>query len=155
VRTVELLPDDTLEAEVRAVWAKLAAAGLPSLASHPHPTNRPHLTLAAGEWLPDLRLDLPVPVTLDGLLLFDGSGMLVWRVTPSPQLSALQARVWAALDDPNPLREPSRWIPHVSLARHFRTDFTDFDPGVRHGHFVAARSYDSATRTVTELSRPG
>lgn len=152
MRTVELLPDDTLEAEVRAVWDRLAAAGLPSLANHPHPTNRPHLTLAAGEWLPDLHLDLPVPVTLDGLLLLDGRpGMLVWRVVPSPQLSALQSQVWAALDDPNPLHEPSRWIPHVSLARHFRTDFDNFDPGVRHGQFVAARSYDSASRTITEL----
>jgi hypothetical protein len=150
VRTVELLPDETLDAEVRAVWSRLAAAGLPSLASHPHPTNRPHLTLAAGIALPDLDLPLPIPVTLSGLLLFP-SGMLVWRVEPSPPLRELQARVWAALDDPNPQREPSCWVPHISLARRFTSDFEGFDPGVRAGHLTAARSYDSETRTVTDV----
>jgi hypothetical protein len=39
VRTVELLPDAALDAAVRDAWARLAAAGLPSLGRHPHPTT--------------------------------------------------------------------------------------------------------------------
>ncbi len=153
VRTVELLLDDHLDGAVRAVWERLAAAGLRSLALHPHPTNRPHVTLAAGAVLPGrLDLPLPIPVTLDGTVLFEGRiGMLAWRVVPSPELCALQSRVWRAVDDPNPLHEPGRWVPHVSLARRVRPGSATVEVGVRHGWFVAARSYDTETRTVVSL----
>jgi hypothetical protein len=151
VRTVELLLDDDLDDAVRAVWDRLAVVGLHSLARHAHPTNRPHVTLAAGAVLPELNLPLPIPVTLDGAVRFDGrAGMLAWRVVPSPELRAVQAAVWRAMDDPNPLREPGRWVPHVSLARRVPPDFTA-DVGVRHGLLVAARSYDTRTRTVVSL----
>ena len=152
MHTVELLLDDDLDGAVRAVWDRLAAAGLRSLALHPHPTNRPHVTLAAGDVLPGrLGLPLPIPVTLDGTILFEGrTGMLAWRVVPSPELLAVQARVWRAMDDPNPLHEPGRWVPHVSLARRVRAAST-VEVGVRHGRFVAARSYDTETRTVVSL----
>nr|WP_284290081.1 hypothetical protein [Angustibacter aerolatus] len=39
------MPDDALEAWVRAGWRALLDADLPSLAAHPSPTNAPHLTL--------------------------------------------------------------------------------------------------------------
>ena len=152
VHTVELLLDDDLDAAVRAVWDRLAAAGLKSLALHPHPTNRPHVTLATGAVRPArLDLPLPLPVTLDGTIRFDGRvGMLVWLVVPSPALLALQADVWRATADENPLHEPGRWVPHVSLARRVPPGFAA-DAGVRHGRFVAARSYDTETRTVVSL----
>jgi hypothetical protein len=49
VRTVEVVGDAALDAAVRDVWRRLHAAGLPSLATHPHPTNRPHVTLASAD----------------------------------------------------------------------------------------------------------
>jgi hypothetical protein len=152
MRTVELLLDDELDGVVRALWDRLAAAGLRSLAAHPHPTNRPHVTLAAGDVLPAaLDLPLPIPVTLDGAVAFEGrSAVLAWRVRPSPQLLAVQAAVWRAMADPNPLHEPGRWVPHVSLARKVPPGFAA-EVGVRHGRFVAARSYDTQTRTVVSL----
>lgn len=149
---MELLLDDDLDDAVRAVWDRLAAAGLRSLALHPHPTNRPHVTLAAGDVLPPgLDVPLPLPVTLDGAVAFDGrAGVLAWRVRPSPALLAMQAAVWRAMEDPNPLHEPGRWVPHVSLARKVPPGFAA-EVGVRHGRFVAARSYDTGTRTVVSL----
>jgi 2'-5' RNA ligase len=152
VHTVELLLDDELDDAVRAVWDRLAAAGLKSLALHPHPTNRPHVTLATGPYPPaGLDLPLPLPVTLDGTVLFEGrTGMLAWRVVPSPELLAVQAAVWRAMGDENPLHEPGRWVPHVSLARRVRPGFAA-EVGVRHGRLVAARSYDTETRTVVSL----
>ena len=152
VHTVELLLDDELDAAVRAVWDRLAAAGLASLALHPHPTNAPHLTLAAGAVLPArLDLPLPLPVTLDGTVRFDGrAAVLAWRVVPTPELLAVQADVWRAVADDNPLRAPGAWVPHVSLARRVPPGFAA-EVGVRHGRFVAARSYDTETRTVVSL----
>jgi 2'-5' RNA ligase len=159
MRTVELLLDDELDGAVRAVWRRLAQANLPSLAHHPHPTNRPHVTLAAADVVPDLDLSaLPLPVTLDGLVFFAGrSGMLVWRVVPDAALLALQSAVWHALHDPNPLHAPDVWVPHVSLARRVRqadrARMSDFLAGLRprQGRLVAARSYDTESRTVTAL----
>jgi len=49
VRSIELTFDEETESAVRADWRALAGAGLPSLARHSGPTNRPHLTLAAGD----------------------------------------------------------------------------------------------------------
>jgi 2'-5' RNA ligase len=124
MRTVELLVNDELDSAVRTVWRRLAAAGMPSLADHPHPTNRPHVTLAAGDGLPDLApalAALPLSVTLHGLVLFEGrTAMLAWRVVADSNLRRLQERVWRELAGRprNPLHAPDRWVPHVSLARH-------------------------------------
>jgi hypothetical protein len=67
--------------------------------------------------LPDLDLDLPIPVTLDGVLHL-GRSWLAWRVHPSPDLLAMQHAVWRLMDDPI---------------------------------LVAARSYDTETRTVSAI----
>ncbi|KAB1916008.1 2'-5' RNA ligase family protein [Micromonospora sp. AMSO31t] len=169
MRTVELLCSPELEEAVRAAWDRLAAAGLPSLARHPHPTNRPHLTLAsvdefpsgAEERLADLcDAALPLPARLDRVEVLDGTAPLVWLVRPAPQLVALHGAVWdvlAAAPGPRPWHTPGRWVPHLSLALRFR----DADRrraralagGERPtGEFVAARSYDSETRTTVPLS---
>jgi hypothetical protein len=160
MRTVELLLNDELDAAVRAVWNRLAAAGQPSLQDHEHATNRPHLTLAAGTALPPLAAiltGLPLTLTLDGLVFFEGrTGVLAWRVTADEALRELQAEVWQALDGQqrNPLHAPDRWVPHVSLARRpapalCRRVLAGLAPAT--GWFVGARSYDSETREVTTL----
>jgi hypothetical protein len=48
MRSIELTFDTALESAIRAEWAALESAGLPNLGRHPHDSNRPHLTLAAG-----------------------------------------------------------------------------------------------------------
>ena len=67
-----------------------------------------------------------------------------------------ELRVWQALDgrDRNPLHAPDRWVPHVSLARQGSPALAArVLPGLppANGRFAGARSYDTATRTVTPL----
>ncbi|MEU8087682.1 2'-5' RNA ligase family protein [Micromonospora sp. NPDC049101] len=172
MRTVELVCSPGLDVAVRVVWGRLAAAGLPSLARNIHPTNRPHLTLAAVDDFPPgvahrlaelFDAALPVPVTLGRVVVLDGSAPLVWLVRPTPALTALHAAVWDVLaeaDGQRPWHAPGEWVPHLSLALRFR------DAGLRRaravsggqrpaGDFVGARSYDGTDRTVTPLTRLG
>ncbi|SCE95363.1 2'-5' RNA ligase family protein [Micromonospora mirobrigensis] len=169
MRTVELLCSTRLEDGVRAAWSRLSAAGLPSLARNVHPTNRPHLTLAAVDAFPPGAQErladlcaavLPVPARLDRVEVLDGSAPLVWLLRPTPELVALHAAVWDVLGDAegaNPWHRPGRWVPHLSLALRFR----DADRRTARaavggdrpvGEFVAARSYDGESRTVTFLT---
>ena len=167
MRTVELLGDDGLDRAVRAAWRRLDQVGLPSLARHQHPTNRPHLTLAsADQWPPggaaalaDALRALPVPVRLNRLLFFGGrTGVLAWAVDGGEALRDLQAQVWSALDgaDRHPQHEPGTWTPHISLARRLQPDQAPLAAVavggvVPTGMLTTARSYDSVTRTVIPL----
>lgn len=167
---MELVCSPGLETAVRAVWARLAATGLPSLARNTHPTNRPHLTLAAVDGFPpgaEHRLAglfdaaLPVPVTLERVVVLDGSAPLVWLVRPTPALTALHAAVWDVLADAEgqrPWHAPGAWVPHLSLALRFRNADLRMARAVAGGQhptgaFTAARSYDGTDRTVTPLAR--
>jgi len=164
---VELLGDDGLDRSVRAAWRRLDQAGLPSLAQHRHPTNRPHLTLASADEFPPgataaiagaLRV-LPIPVRLGGLRYFGGrAGVLAWAADGGDALRDLQAQVWSALDGPgrNPQHDPRVWTPHVSLARRIRPGQEELaarviGPDGADGEFNRARSYDSISRTVIPL----
>ncbi|MEV4765898.1 2'-5' RNA ligase family protein [Micromonospora chokoriensis] len=170
MRTVELVCSPGLETAIRSTWVRLAAAGLPSLARNIHPTNRPHLTLAAVDDLPpgvERRLAelfddaLPVPVTLDRVVVLDGSAPLVWLVRPTPTLTALHAAVWDVLADTEgqrPWHAPSAWVPHLSLALRFRNADLRLARAVAGGQrpagsFDGARSYDGTDRTVAPLTR--
>ncbi|WCN78756.1 2'-5' RNA ligase family protein [Micromonospora sp. LH3U1] len=168
MRTVELVCSAGLETEVRSTWERLAAAGLPSLARNTHPTNRPHLTLAAvDEFSPGVEhrlaevfdAALPMPVTLDRVVVLDGTAPLVWLVRPTPALTVLHAAVWDVLaqaDGLRPWHAPGAWVPHLSLALRFRNADLRLARAVAGGQrpagtFVAARSYDGTDRTVTRL----
>ncbi|MET8552900.1 2'-5' RNA ligase family protein [Micromonospora zamorensis] len=170
MRTVELVCSPGLDAEVRAVWDRLAAAGLPNLARNTHPTNRPHLTLAAVDDFPPgverrlaelFDIALPMPVTLDRVVVLDGSAPLVWLVRSTPALTALHAAVWDVLaeaDGHRPWHAPGVWVPHLSLALRFRNADLRLARAVAGGQrptgdFDAARSYDDTDRTVTPLTR--
>ena len=167
MRTVELLGDDGLERGGRAAWRRLDQVGLPSLARHQHPTNRPHLTLASAEpWPPaaaaalaEALRALPIEVRLDRLCFFGGrTGVLAWTVDGGSALRDLQAQVWSALDgaDRNPQHDPATWTPHISLARRLPPDqaplaavaLSGIAPS---GTLNRARSYDTETRTVVPL----
>lgn len=174
MRTIELLPDPVSCRLVREAWERLAAAGLPSLAGHRHPTNRPHLTLATCDDLPApvwTRLAAvlsvpPPPLRVTALHRYEGRvRVLVWRLDPDPALLAVHGAVWRALTGTpetgrlNPLHRPGSWDPHLTLARSRNPaqDWTgaghvlaDTCPGP--GTFTAARSYDSSTRTTRPLA---
>ena len=131
VQSVELLLDPATDDAVRAQWALLAAAGLPSQARHTGESNAPHVTLAVRTTIPDdlddalaaAVRDLP-PVRLGGLLVFVHRRCVLARaVVPSAALLALHARVHTVLDGepacgPSaPHLAPGTWTPHVTLAR--------------------------------------
>jgi hypothetical protein len=156
MHTVELLLDAELEDGVRNRWNLLRDAGLPSLATHPHPTNRPHLTLLTAASLAGLpRLPLPVAVEL-GPVRFLGRA-LVLPVAPTAELREIHSRAWSALAGADPWPPPPDWVPHVSLAlkvaesrREAALDLLA-TVGPARGHFTAARTYDTRTRTATDL----
>lgn len=172
MHTVELLVDPVTEERVVRVWRALAAAGLPSQADHRHPSNRPHLTLAAsaepppGGWraLGPALSALPVPLRLEGVLRFSGrTRVLAWRVVPGAELTTVHRQVWDLLrtcDDEscNPLHAPENWTPHLTLGRSRATTARWRDdllpPELSEpweGTFTQARSYDTVRRTVELL----
>jgi 2'-5' RNA ligase len=164
---VELLGDDALDRAVRAEWGRLDQFGLPSMAQHQHPTNRPHLTLASADDFPPgavaamteaLRV-LPISVRLAGLHFFGGRArVLAWAVDGGDALLDLQAQIWSALHgaDGNPQHEPGAWTPHISLARRLPPGQEALaaevvGSAVAEGELSAARSYDSSMRMVIAL----
>ncbi|MFB8029410.1 2'-5' RNA ligase family protein [Streptomyces sp. NPDC056465] len=174
---IELLPDQATERAVGNVWRRLLDAGLPSQAAHRHPTNRPHLTLVTADDCPaEIRVQLqdaftvlPVPLRLGGTVRFTGRiNVLAWAVLPDPDLLRLQERVWEALACApacgrlNPLQNPERWKPHITLGRGRSAYWPGVDAdilpeasgGPEHvllGRWVGARTYDSIARTTACL----
>ncbi|MFF3446312.1 2'-5' RNA ligase family protein [Streptomyces sp. NPDC002667] len=175
MRTVEALLDEAADLVVREAWQRLAEAGLPSQARHPSPTNSPHLTLAAcGELTAPIRWELaevaaalPLPVRFTGVVRFERpTSVLGWALDLDSTLASLHRRVWEAVasDSPpgtlNPLHEPGRWSPHITLGRTRRAGaFADrripellpaLPVSVR---LTALRSYDTETGAL-ELLEP-
>jgi 2'-5' RNA ligase len=173
VQSLELLLDDETDQAVRAQWAALAAAGLPSQARHPGESNRPHVTLAVASSVPDLvegRLGVvaggvPLGVRLGGLLCFGARGgsrqVLSRLVVPTAELLALQATAAALFADlpgsPANLAAGA-WTPHVTLARNLPTERLGEAVAVLghvddlRGTAEAVRRWDSDSRTTWLVS---
>ncbi|MFE5914410.1 2'-5' RNA ligase family protein [Streptomyces wedmorensis] len=173
MRTVELLLDEAAELAVREAWQRLVDAGLPSQARHRSPTNSPHLTLAACpeltapiRWeLAEVVAALPLPMRFTGVVRFERpTSVLAWALDLDATLAGLQRRVWEAVasDSPpgalNPLHEPGRWSPHVTLGRTRRagtfsdrrvTDLLPVPP--LSAQLVTLRSYDTEAGVVEVL----
>jgi hypothetical protein len=156
VHTVELLLDARLDSGVRDLWDRLHAAGLPSLATHRHPTNRPHLTVLTAASLVGLPpLPLPLAAVLGPVRMLGRA--LVREVTAGADLRAFHAATWSALAGGDPWPPPPDWVPHVSLALNVPAPRREaalrmlLTTPPAQGLFVAARSYDTGTRTVTAL----
>jgi 2'-5' RNA ligase len=129
VHSIELLLDDVADARVRAQWAALSDAGLPSQADHASGSNAPHVTLLARRRI-DEATDpaltdlfdgaLPSRVELGAPLVFGrGRGhVLVRSIVATRDLLDLHAAVHAIVggDDDVPHSSPGRWVPHVTLA---------------------------------------
>lgn len=119
---LELSFDEAGDAAIRAHWAALQRAGLPSQADHTGTSNAPHLTLLAargvpagivglaGEWI-----EMPQQLSVRGMVLFgEGSRVTVAHlIEPDPLLAQAVASLRAAAPA---VRHPL-WTPHVTLAR--------------------------------------
>lgn len=128
MQSVELLLDRDTDAHVRDKWRALADAGLPSQALHRGTTNAPHVTLAvrsvvdpaAEAGLRQAAARLPLPIRLGATAVFGRHRyVLVLLLVVDVPLLDLHAAVSDALgpDRGDPLTEPGRWTPHVTLAR--------------------------------------
>lgn len=126
---LELFFDPAGEAAIKAVWVRLEAAGLPSLATRTHRRHRPHVTLAVAERIETARLGgvrdrlaaTHLDITLYSPAVFQRSGVLYLSVVPTLALLRLHQEVHTAL--PNSLVAPrdtylvSAWVPHCTLAQ--------------------------------------
>lgn len=174
MQSIELLLDPEGDRAVRAGWAALAAAGLPSLASHTGETNRPHVTLIVAEdgleqvaeRCRALLRDVDLPVLVGAPLLFGGHRnrwVLARQVVTTRALLQLQAAVHdaAAQHAPDaalaPHCRPGEWTPHITIAHRI--------PAVQLPDALAvlalepvpvllrdARLWDSPSATVTALN---
>jgi hypothetical protein len=172
-QSVELLLDDATDAAVRAQWAALAAAGLPTLGRNAAESNRPHLTMAARRSFDPAREPalsgavgaLPVPVRVGAVACFGrGPFVLVRLVVASLALLDLQAAVTQALGpDPTTDRHfaPGCWTPHVSLARRLGAEqvgvaLSALGGATEHdGYAVACRRWDGDARREWRVGSAG
>jgi 2'-5' RNA ligase len=136
MHSIELLLDEAADSAVRADWALLIEAGLPSQGRHRGFSNAPHVTLLASAGFGDghderLRQAmelLPVPFTFSGLLVFGRPprGLVLARaIIVTDEILRLHRAVYdvvaseddtGADADPGPHSRPGAWTPHVTLA---------------------------------------
>ena len=156
-QSVELVPDGEAEERLAAEWRLLRGAGLPSeQRGEPGEQHRPHLTLYAGDRVPD-EAETALPSVLTGLdlvlrigapLVFGRSGrfILVRLVVPSMELLGLQCRVaQVCAADPHGPFGTGRWSPHVTLARRMT--------GAQVGQALDLLSRESASETDARVTR--
>jgi hypothetical protein len=123
-----LLFDRRGDAAVRQLWARLEAAGVPTLASHTHGRHVPHLTYAS---LRSYELDVvherllalpgrgPLPLHLDALGTFRRSRCWLAPAVTAALVARQEAVVEAVVATGADLHHhyaPGRWLPHVTLA---------------------------------------
>jgi 2'-5' RNA ligase len=166
--SIELLPDPELEHALREQWRALDAADLPSLARHTSESNRPHVTVMVRRALPeglsltDAAEQLPLPVTVGGLVLFGHGGdrvVMARQVVVTGALLALQRRIRAEVgpgDADLTTTEPDNWTPHVTLARRMTPqqlsaalEVIGLQP--LRGRFEALRIWDGEAKQVTTV----
>jgi len=126
---LELFFDPTTEGEVKWLWARLEAAGLPSLATRTHRRHRPHVTLVVADRIEPTRLDgvrdclapTHLDVTLYSPAVFQNSGVLYLSGVPTMALLRLHQEVHSALRGslvkPWSTYAPDTWVPHCTLAQ--------------------------------------
>ncbi len=172
VRHVDLVLDPAADAAVREVWHRLDEAGLPSLAHHRNPSNRPHTTLTMSRaWLDDdgvARLVralgvLPLSCHLGAPVVFGGGPfVLALAVVPSQALIALHRSAAELLTPAHAHLEPGAWTPHVTLANRLSATQVGAALEVLVGcplpgtvAFEAARHWDSQERLDEVLADAG
>ena len=133
VQSLELTFDRRADEVLRAQWQALRDAGLPSMARHTGPTNRPHVTVDPATrssprprrpW-PPWRCGYRWSLRIGGLLLFHGRRrwVLARHVVVDRPLLELHAHAQAVLGpDSSPLTARGRWVPHLTLARNIQDE---------------------------------
>ena len=131
MHSIELLLDDTTDSSIRADWAVLIEADLPSQGRHRGASNAPHVTLLASAGFGDLHDErlrvamaaLPVPSRFSGLLVFGRPprGLVLARgIVVTDEILRLHRAVHevvASTDDGiDAHSRPGAWTPHVTLA---------------------------------------
>lgn len=132
-RGVVLWPDRATSDTIRSIWDALAAAGLPSLATHTHRLHQPHCSLVVGEELPaeptlkavGIVPAAPIPFDLESVAIFPQLAMVLPCV-PSLGLMEEQRRAYSAVHElvvgEWPWFGADRWSPHVTLAMSVTPD---------------------------------
>ncbi|MGA8977974.1 MAG: 2'-5' RNA ligase family protein [Pedococcus sp.] len=145
MQSVELLLDPATDAAVRAEWAALSAAGLPSQADHRGETNAPHVSVAVADRFPspgeealaEVAATLPISLRLGAAAVLGGRRLVLARlVVVDRALLDLHAAVCAALTGAaggSPHTAAGRWVPHVTLARGIPVDALGTALGVLRG----------------------
>lgn len=169
--SVELLFDPEIDAFIRADWAALADAGLPSQARHRSPTNRPHVTLTVADRI-DAAVDaalweparqFPLECRIGAPMIFGRTALtLVRLIVPAAGLLRLHESVDAICapfmpDGPFPHARPGQWTPHVTLCR--RLPPTDLAAALEVigaddvvGTFAGLRRWDGDARVDTVIA---
>jgi 2'-5' RNA ligase len=131
---VVLWPDPVTSATLQQIWDKLAARGLPSLATRTHRRHQPHCSLTVAEHLPvDETLTAvgvvptqPLPLRIESVGVFPTMGTLFFAPVVTDELLAEQRRVHLAVaphaDRPWPYFERGAWTPHLTLAWSLTAD---------------------------------
>jgi hypothetical protein len=129
---VELYLDAAGDRAVRQLWAACDAVGLPSLATEPARTYRPHISLYVADHLdlaalPVAALDacLGLPLTLGDILIAPRRPPIAFlAVAGGPALADAQARVARAFEPhatvPWPAYLPDGYVPKCSLTLQAR-----------------------------------
>jgi hypothetical protein len=159
---VEVFFDATTEATIRAVWARLEAAGVPSLATRTHRRHRPHISLSVAERIETEQLEDVLDVTLYSPAVFPRRGVLYLSVVPTLALLRLHEDVHAALRDsvvaPWDLYSVGAWVPHCTLAQELtRAQIAQgidllHDQPIITAHVSSAGILDTATGEVLPLA---
>lgn len=169
---VDLVVDRDADSAVRGVWRRLDVAGLPSLAHHRSPSNRPHTTLATTRSWPGpegavavaRRLGaLPMTAVLGAPVVFGrGPFVLALTVVPTQGLLALHRAVCELLPPAHDHLRPGAWTPHVTLANRLPAGLVGealevVADAALPGTVVlgGARHWDSVARTDEPLTGEG
>ena len=163
---LEAVLDPTSDAEVRACWAALDEAGLPSQAQHRGETNAPHVTLVGASMISAAHVavartllapNLPAEMATAGWVLFGTGRRYTLALLGSVQASLVSAvEVLAgAVGAPR----AGAWVPHVTVATRigagqFEQAMEVLDgAGLRPERLVlnGIRHWDPVTRTVVPL----
>lgn len=133
---LEVFFADTADAAVRALWDRLDAAGVPSLAGWSHRRHRPHVALAVAGTIPRrtrdaLRADLAL-LALPQLWLYTlgtfptEQNVLFLGAVVDTELLAVHSAAHDALAGRvrQPLAHylPGAWVPHCTLAHDLTAD---------------------------------
>ncbi|KQO62396.1 2'-5' RNA ligase family protein [Curtobacterium sp. Leaf261] len=168
MRSLELTLDPAGDAAVRSWWTALADAGLPSLAMHDAPSNRPHLTVAAWPTTgaePRLQTvvgDRPRSLRFGGSVLFDagrGRFVLARQIVVDADLAAFHLAVHRAVPDGEERTLPGRWTPHMTISRRLTPERVGAAltalaevPMPETVGVAGIRLWDGETKTVTDLA---